>query len=49
MIKRKTSWKHKVKPYDDLDGASRQDKAENLELQKERWTNEIKNFDEPPE
>ena len=28
MIERKRSWKHKVKPCDDLDGASRQDNAE---------------------
>ena len=34
MIKRKRSWKHKVKPCNDLDGASRRDNAENLELQK---------------
>ena len=32
--KRKRSWEHKVKPCDDLDGASRQDNAENLELRK---------------
>ena len=36
MIKRKRGWKHKVKPCDDLDGASRQDNAENLELQKRK-------------
>ena len=28
MIKRTRSWKHKVKPCNDLDGASRRDKAE---------------------
>ena len=36
MIKRKRSWKHKVKPCDDLDGASRRDNAENLELWKRK-------------
>ena len=36
MIKRKRSWKHKVKPCDDLDGASRRDNAENLELRKRK-------------
>ena len=36
MIERKGSWKHKVKPCDDLDGASRRDNAENLELQKRK-------------
>ena len=34
MIKRKRSWQHKVKPCDDLDGTSRRDNAENLELRK---------------
>ena len=36
MMKRKRSWKHKVKPCDDLDGASRWDNAENLELRKRK-------------
>ena len=36
MIKRKGSWKHKVKPCDDLDGASWRDNAENLELRKRK-------------
>ena len=30
MIERERSWKHKVKPCNDLDGASRQDNAEKL-------------------
>ena len=34
--KRKRSWEHKVKPCDDLDGASRRDNAENLELRKRK-------------
>ena len=38
MIERKRSWKHKVKPCHDLDGASRWYNRENLELQKERWS-----------
>ena len=42
MIKRKRSWKHKVRRCDDLDGASRRDKAKNLKLWKrkdeESWT-----------
>ena len=38
MIERKRSWQHKVKPCDDLDGASRWDNRESLELQKERWS-----------
>jgi len=36
MIKIKRSWKHKVKPCDDLEGASRRDNAENLELRKRK-------------
>ena len=36
MIERKRSWKYKVKPCNDLDGASRRDNRENLELQKEK-------------
>ena len=34
MIERKRSCKHKVKPCNDLDGASRRDNRENLELRK---------------
>ena len=34
MIKRKRSWQHKVKPCNDLGGASRRDNAEYLELRK---------------
>ena len=38
-----------MKPCNDLDGASRWDKAEKTwDSRKERWTKEIKNFDEPP-
>ena len=36
MIERKRSWKHKVKPCDDLDGASRRYHRENLELRKRK-------------
>ena len=36
MIERKRSWKNKVKPCDDLDGASRRDNVENLELRKRK-------------
>ena len=36
MIERKGSWKHKVKPCNDLDGASWRDKAKNLELRKRK-------------
>ena len=36
MIERKRSWKHKVKPCDDLDGASRRDNAKNLDLWKRK-------------
>ena len=36
MIERKRSWKYKVKPCNDLVGASRQDNAKNLELQKRK-------------
>ena len=52
MIKRKRSWEHKVNLCDDLDGASRRDNAENLELQKTKmnkwnqefwWTSGIRN------
>lgn len=39
MIKRKKSWKHKVKPCNDLGGTSRRDNAESLELRKiKRWS-----------
>ena len=39
MVERKRSWKHKVKPCDDLEGASRRYDRENLELRKrKRWT-----------
>ena len=49
-MKGKISWKHKVKPCDDLDGASWQDNAEKTwNSGKERWTKEIMNFDEPLE
>ena len=45
MIKRKRSWKHKVKPCNDLDGASRRDNAENLELRKKnRWNTRTENY-----
>ena len=44
MIKRKRSWKHKVKPCDDLDGASRRDNAEKLELRKKDEQQEAKNL-----
>ena len=36
MVERRRSWKHKVKPCNDLDGALRRDNAENLELWKEK-------------
>ena len=36
MMKRKRSWKLKVKPCDDLDGASRWDNAENFKLRKSK-------------
>ena len=36
MMKRKRSWKHKVKPCDDLDGALRRYNQENLELRKRK-------------
>ena len=43
--KRKRSWKHKVKPCDDLDGASRRDNAKNLELRKKnRWNTGTENY-----
>ena len=42
MIKIMGSWKHKVKPCDDLEGASQWDNAENMELRKRKdeasWT-----------
>ena len=40
----KRSWKHKVKPCGDLDGASRRDNAENLELRKKDEQQEAKNL-----
>ena len=42
--KEKGSWKHKVKPCNDLDEALRRDKVETWNSGKERWTNEIKNL-----
>ncbi len=36
MIERKGSWKHKVKPCDDLEGASQRYNRENLELRKRK-------------
>ena len=47
MIKRNRSWEHKVKPCDDSDGASRQDKVKTWNSGKGRWAKETKNFDEP--
>ena len=45
MIKRKRSWKHKVKPCNDLDGASRRCDRENLELRKrKRWNTRTENY-----
>ena len=45
MIERKRSWKHKVKPCDDLDGASRRCNRENLELRKrKRWNTRTVNY-----
>ena len=49
MMKRKRSWKHKVKPCEDLDEASRLDNWENLELRKEKMEHLNREFDEPPE
>ena len=36
ITKRKISWKHEVKTCNDLDGASRRDKAKNLKLRKRK-------------
>ena len=44
MIKRKRSWKHKVKPCNDLDGASRWYSRENLELRKEKMNTRTENY-----
>ena len=44
QTERKGSWKHKVKPCNDLDGASRRDNAENLELRKKDEQQEAKNL-----
>ena len=44
MIKRKRSWKHKVKPCDDLDGALRWYNRENLELRKEKMNTRTENY-----
>ena len=44
MIKRKRSWQHKVKPCDDLDGASRWYNRENLELRKEKMNTRTENY-----
>ena len=49
QTKGKRIWKHKVNPCDDLNGALKWYNQENLELNKERRTTEIKNFDEPLE
>ena len=39
MIERKIIWKHKMKPCDDLDGASWQDNAEKIGTpEKKRWS-----------
>ena len=40
---------NKVEALQWLDGVSQWHNRENLALWKERWTNEIKNFDKPPE
>ena len=39
MIEIKRSWKHKVKPCNDLGGASRRDNRENLELRRKKMNN----------
>ena len=50
MIKIKTSWKHKVKPCNDLDGSSWWYNWESLELREKKWWNNWnREFDEPPE
>ena len=44
MIERKRNWKHKVKPCNDLDGASRWYNRENLELRKEKMNTRTENY-----
>lgn len=45
MIERKRSWKHKVNPCNDLDGALRWYNRENLELQKRKiWSTRAENY-----
>ena len=44
MVERKRSWKHKVKPCDDLDGASWWYNRENLELRKENMNTRTENY-----
>ena len=44
MIERKRSWKHKVKPCNDLDGALRWYNRENLELRKEKMNTRTENY-----
>ena len=44
MIERKRSWKNKVKPCDDLDGALRWYNRENLELRKEKMNTRTENY-----
>ena len=41
MIKRQRSWEHKVKPCDNLDGASRRDNAEKAWNSGRSWTHII--------
>ena len=45
----KRSWKHKVKPCNDLEGASRRDKAEKLGTPERKMSTWNQEFDEPPE
>ena len=44
MIERKRSWKNKVNPCNDLDGASRRDNWESLELRKEKMNTRTENY-----
>ena len=44
MMKRKRSWKHKVKPCNDLDGDLRWYNRENLELRKEKMNTRTENY-----
>ena len=44
MIERKRSWKHKVKPCNDLDGALRWYNRENMELRKEKMNTRTENY-----